>query len=48
MIFKKISLETQTFTPDRVEDIKKYLKKNCDKAVGPLSDVEARVSPSSD
>eukprot|EP00330_Aristerostoma_sp_ATCC50986_P006982 CAMPEP_0114601856 /NCGR_PEP_ID=MMETSP0125-20121206/24476_1 /TAXON_ID=485358 ORGANISM="Aristerostoma sp., Strain ATCC 50986" /NCGR_SAMPLE_ID=MMETSP0125 /ASSEMBLY_ACC=CAM_ASM_000245 /LENGTH=173 /DNA_ID=CAMNT_0001811505 /DNA_START=1113 /DNA_END=1634 /DNA_ORIENTATION=- len=44
MIFKKISLESQVFTPERIEEIKRYLKKNCDKAIGPLSDVEARVN----
>jgi len=44
MIFKKISLESGTvYTPERVDELKRLLKKNCDKNVGPLADVEQKV-----
>lgn len=44
MIFKKISLESgTTYTPDRIEELKRILKRNCEKHIGPLSDIELKM-----
>jgi len=39
MIFKKLSLENGLYTPDELNEIKRMLKRNCDKYKMPLNDV---------
>ena len=43
MIFKKIALESSVFTPEMLGEVKKILKRNCEKSIGPLKDVEDRL-----
>jgi len=38
MIFKKLSLESGLYTPDELNEIKRMLKRNCDKYKTPLND----------
>jgi len=42
MIFKKLSLENGLYTPDTLNEIKRMLKRNCDKYKMPLNDVTKR------
>ena len=43
MVFKKISLEQIQFTYENIDDIKRILKKNCEKNLGPLSDIIEKI-----
>lgn len=47
MIFKKLSLETGVYTFEMLNELKRILKRNCEKVVGPLSDVEEKMKAKS-
>lgn len=44
MIFKKLCLESGVYTPEMLNEIKRVLKRNCEKHVGPASDLEEKVN----
>ena len=45
MIFKKLSLEQIQFSHEKRAEIAKYLKKNCEKGLGPLLDLNPKTRP---
>ena len=44
MIFKQICFESGTFTEDSLEELTNIVKDECKKSIGPLKDVEEKIS----
>ena len=44
MIFKQICFESGTFTEDSLEELTNIVKDECKKSIGPLKDVEDKIS----
>ena len=44
MIFKKLAINEQYhYTDENMSDLSKIIKKNCEKAIGPSSDIQSQI-----